>query len=73
MLGLVKRHSKISYEGFDIAGNLIKKTAEGMHARVIQHEFDHLNGIVYTQRLADNKAYGYEEEIEEYWKKINET
>ena len=72
MLGLVKRHSKISYEGFDIAGNLIKKTAEGMHARVIQHEFDHLNGIVYTQRLADNKAYGYEEEIEEYWKKKHE-
>ena len=72
MSGLVKRYSKISYEGFDMNGNTIKEIAEGLHARVIQHEYDHLMGIVYTDRLADKKAYGYEEEIKEYWKKNHE-
>ena len=72
MLGLIKRYKKISYEGYDINGNTIKQTAEGLLARVIQHECDHLNGILYTSRLVNKKAYGYEEEIEEYWKKINE-
>lgn len=69
MLGLVKRYSKIKYEGYDILGNLINKEAEGLHARVVQHEFDHLRGILYTSRLANKNAYGYAEEIEEYWKK----
>jgi len=69
MLGLVKRYSSISYEGFDISGKKIQQKAEGLYARVVQHECDHLNGIVYTHRLVDKKAYGYENEIEEYWKK----
>ena len=69
MLGLVKRHSSISYEGFDMSGNKIQQNAEGLHARIVQHECDHLNGIVFTHRLVDKKAYGYEDEIEEYWKK----
>ena len=43
-----------------------------MQARVIQHEYDHLMGLVYTHRLANKKAYGYADEIEEYWKKNNE-
>ena len=68
MLGLVKRYSKIEYEGFDMNGNIIKRQVEGMHARVVQHEFDHLMGILYLNRLSDNNAYGYAEEIEEYWK-----
>ena len=69
MLGLVKRHSSIIYEGFDMSGNKIQQNAEGLHARVVQHECDHLNGVVFTHRLVDKKAYGYEYEIEEYWKK----
>ena len=69
MLGLVKRHFSISYEGFDMSGNKIQQNAEGLHARIVQHECDHLNGIVFTHRLVDKKAYGYEDEIEEYWKK----
>ncbi len=69
MLGLVKRNSSISYEGFDMSGNKIQQNAEGLHARIVQHECDHLNGIVFTHRLVDKKAYGYEDEIEEYWKK----
>ena len=77
MLGLVKRFSKIEYEGFDMNGNIIKHQAEGIHARVVQHEFDHLMGILYLSRLSDKNAYGYAEEIEEYWKeqesKLNEN
>ena len=72
MLGLVKRYSSIGYEGFDVSGNKIQQNAEGLHARIVQHECDHLNGIVFTHRLVDKKAYGYEDEIEEYWKKKHE-
>jgi len=69
MLGLVKRYFRIKYEGYDMNGNIIQKEAEGLHARIVQHEYDHLSGILYTSRLADNKAFGYSEEIENYWKK----
>ena len=69
MLGLVKRCSKIKYEGFDMSGNIITKEVDGMHARVVQHEYDHLKGCLYTNRLANKKAYGYSEEIEEFWKR----
>ena len=72
MLGLVKRYSKIKYEGYDMEGNIIQREVEGFHARVVQHEFDHLMGILYINRLADNKAYGYVDEIEEFWKKQEE-
>ena len=68
MLGLVRRYSKIKYSGFDLQGKLINNKAEGLHARVVQHEFDHLNGILYTKRLAHKDAFGYETEIEKYWK-----
>ena len=53
MSGLVKRFSKVRYEGFDMNGNLIKKDAEGLHARIVQHEYDHLLGILYPQRMKD--------------------
>ena len=73
MLGLVKRYSKIRYRGYDMAGKMIECEAEGLHARVVQHEFDHLLGILYTSRLVDKKAFGYSEEIEEFWKNIKEN
>ena len=72
MLGLVKRFSEIKYEGYDIKGNLIQKKVKGLNARVVQHEFDHLLGILYVSRLADPKAFGFADEIEEFWKKIYE-
>ena len=68
MLGLVKRHTKINYEAYDIEGNIIKEEAEGLHARVVQHEFDHLMGILYINRLAHKNAFGFVEEIEDFWK-----
>ena len=68
MQGLVRRYKKISYNGFDMEGNKVQNVAEGLHARVVQHEIDHLDGILYTERLADKKAFGFEKEIIEYWK-----
>ena len=72
MTGLVKRFSKVRYEGFDMNGNIIKKEAEGLHARIVQHEYDHLMGIMYISRLADNRAFGFSEEIEKFWKSRDE-
>ena len=72
MSGLVKRFSKVRYEGFDMNGNIIKKDVEGLHARIVQHEYDHLMGIMYISRLADNHAFGFSEEIEKFWKSRDE-
>ena len=72
MLGLVKRFVRVQYEGFDMNGNLIKKEVTGLHARVVQHEYDHLMGVLYINRLANKKAYGFADEIEEYWKNKGE-
>tara|TARA_Y100001970_G_C13945232_1_gene705291 strand:+ start:232 stop:759 length:528 start_codon:yes stop_codon:yes gene_type:complete len=68
MQGLVSRYKKIKYHGYDLHGNKIENTAEGLHARVVQHEIDHLNGILYIARLTDKKAFGFEKEIVEFWK-----
>ena len=73
MQGLVRRFKKIKYSGFDLEGNQITNQVEGLHARVIQHEIDHLDGILYIQRLADNKAFGFEKEIIEFWKNERKT
>ena len=72
MSGLVRRFKKIKYSAIDLNGNSVSEEVEGLHARVIQHEYDHLNGILYTSRLADKRAFGYSEEIEKYWKENNE-
>ena len=73
MLGLVRRYSKIKYSGYDLEGKIISKKAEDSHARIVQHEFDHLNGILYTRRLAHKDAFGFEDEIEKYWKQNEEN
>ena len=69
MTGLVKRFAKVKYEGLDMNGNIIRRTAEGLHARIVQHEYDHLMGILYINRLVDSRAFGFNDEIENYWKK----
>jgi len=69
MSGLVRRSKKIKYSAIDLKGEKVSGEVSGLHARVIQHEFDHLNGILYTSRLADKRAFGYSEEIEKFWKK----
>jgi len=72
MSGLVRRYKKINYSAIDLNGQNISGEVEGLHARVIQHEFDHLNGVLFTSRLADKRAFGFSEEIEKFWKKSNE-
>ncbi len=62
--GVVRRAKKIRYRGFDIEGNPIERTAAGMHARVVQHETDHLDGILYVMRVEDWTKFGFRKEIE---------
>lgn len=58
--GLVPRYMKIRYTGFDQAGIPIDREASDFHARVVQHEVDHLDGILYPQRIKDLRNFGYE-------------
>ncbi len=61
--GLVPRCRTIRYTGFDQHGRAIDITASGFHARVVQHEVDHLNGIVYIERMQDMRTLGFVEEL----------
>jgi len=63
MRGVVPRYTKLRYSGFDIEGNPIERVAEGFHARVVQHECDHLDGILYPQRMTDMSRFGFNEEL----------
>ncbi len=63
MRGLVSRYTAIRYTGFDVTGSPLAAEAEGFLARVIQHECDHLDGIIYTQRLTDPQKFGFTEEL----------
>jgi peptide deformylase len=57
--GVVPRFTKLRYTGFDEAGRPIDRVAEGFHARVVQHECDHLDGILYPMRMPDMSKFGY--------------
>jgi peptide deformylase len=57
--GVVSRYSLIRYEGVDPKGERIERTAEGFHARVVQHECDHLIGRLYPSRIIDFSHFGY--------------
>ena len=59
--GVVPRFSKIRYTGFDLYGDPIDRTVEGFHARVVQHECDHLIGKLYPMRIQDFTQFGYTE------------
>ena len=61
MRGLVPRWSKLRYEGFDQFGNRISRDVDGFHARVVQHETDHLNGVLYPMRIRDLSKFGFTE------------
>jgi len=63
MRGVVSRYTQIRYTGFDATGTAIDVHAQGFHARVVQHECDHLDGIIYTHRLSDPLKFGYTEEL----------
>ena len=61
--GLVSRYNRIEYSGYDEQGHLITRIAEGFHARVLQHECDHLDGVLFPQRLKDLRLFGFEDEL----------
>ncbi len=62
--GLVPRYRRIRYQGFDQRGQAIDRVAEGFHARVVQHECDHLDGVLYPQRMRDMRQFAFESELE---------
>lgn len=59
--GMVNRYSMLRYEGFDQHGHAIDRVAEGFHARVVQHECDHLIGKLYPMRITDFSKFGFTE------------
>ncbi|MEM5428585.1 peptide deformylase [Cupriavidus oxalaticus] len=59
--GVVPRHVRLKYSGYDLMGNRIERVAEGFHARVVQHECDHLQGILYPMRIEDFSKFGFTE------------
>ena len=63
MIGAVPRYVRIRYRALDGDGEAIERTAEGFHARVVQHECDHLDGILYPMRMPDLTLFGFTEEM----------
>ncbi len=61
--GVVTRYTQLRYKGFDQHGAPIEREAQGFHARVVQHECDHLDGVLYPMRLKDVRLFGYEETL----------
>jgi peptide deformylase len=59
--GLVPRYRRLHYRGFDASGVAIDRTVENFHARVVQHEVDHLDGILYPMRMTDLRNLGFED------------
>jgi peptide deformylase len=61
MRGVVPRHARLRYRGFDQHGGSIDRTVSGFHARVVQHEVDHLEGVLYPMRIRDFSKFGFTE------------
>jgi peptide deformylase len=63
MRGLVSRYTRLRYSGFDQYGKPFTRESHGFHARVVQHECDHLDGILYPMRLKDMRLFGFEDAL----------
>jgi peptide deformylase len=63
MRGWVPRWHRLRYTGFDQHGNFFQRDVEGFHARVVQHECDHLDGILYPMRIRDFTRFGFNEAL----------
>lgn len=61
--GMVPRWQRLRYSGFDPYGKAIEREVDGFHARVVQHECDHLDGILYPMRVRDFTRFGFVEEL----------
>ena len=64
--GVVPRHLRIRYRRFGLAGEIIEREVAGFHARVVQHECDHLDGILYPQRMTDQRLLVFLEELQRH-------
>jgi peptide deformylase len=64
--GVVPRHLRVRYRGLGLDGQAIEREASGFHARVVQHECDHLDGILYPQRMTDHRLLVYTEELQRH-------
>jgi peptide deformylase len=64
--GVVPRHLRVRYRGVGLDGEEIVREAAGFHARVVQHEYDHLNGILYPQRITDHRLLVFLEELQRH-------
>ncbi len=62
----VPRHVQIRYSGTDCDGQPVGGTVDGLHANVVQHEYDHLDGILYPMRVTDFRSFGFLEEMARY-------
>ncbi len=63
MRGMVPRFTRLRYRGFDETGAAIDRTVQDFHARVVQHECDHLDGVLYPMRVRDFSRFGFTEEL----------
>src|SRR5271155_870864 len=63
MRGLVPRFQRLRYRGSDQFGQPLDRNVEGFHARVVQHEVDHLDGVLYPMRIEDMRSFGFVEEL----------
>jgi peptide deformylase len=63
MRGAVPRYKRLRYRGVDVNGNGFQRDVEGFHARVVQHEVDHLDGILYPMRIRDLSKFGFNEAL----------
>ncbi|MGH7029119.1 MAG: peptide deformylase [Stellaceae bacterium] len=64
--GVVPRHLRIRYRATGLDGEIIEREAEGFHARIVQHECDHLDGVLYPQRMADLRHLFFVEELQRH-------
>lgn len=71
--GAVPRYARIRYRGVTPEGAPIDRVVEGFHARVVQHECDHLDGILYPQRMTDHRLLAFDEEWQRYPMDLPET
>jgi peptide deformylase len=73
MLGAVPRFKRIRYRGLDLDGNLIDREAAGFHARVVQHECDHLDGVLYPQRMEDLSLFGFADDMRKSFTELSKA
>ena len=64
--GVVPRYLRVRYRGLGLGGKTLEREAAGFHARVVQHECDHLDGILYPQRMTDHRLLVYSEELQRH-------